>query len=1222
MKILGIRFQNLNSLKGVHEICFNQSPLAEAGLFAITGPTGAGKTTILDAITVALYGKVHRHDRDAFEIMTRHTSECYSEVEFEVKEKAYRAKWLLRRSRGKTDGKLQDVKMELSEVATGKILESKLTETKNRIIEITGLDYSQFLRSVMLSQGDFTRFLKASESERSELLEKITDTGIYSEISVWAFEKAKTEKKELENLRQRLKDVVLLTTEEETHYQDQLRELHHQEKALRQIKYTIDNQVNWLQNIQKLELQKQEVTSHLTEQQALRERQQPQFRRLQQHQQALVYKPALAQLETTHNYYKNITQTLESLNQQLPALQAEAREAAQGLKQAEENATTATANLQQAQPILEKVIQLDATIKHQREAYEQALTAYNHLSTEVNTATEQTAKKQADLNKLNGQILDLQHWLGEHEGEACLEREIDNFRRFIQDLQDVYQDIRKKELEKAKLEKQNQDEERNLTAIQENITRYQQTVAEIETTRQQLQSQLKKILAGKTLEALEAIASSLPALISLCEQQAQLADQFAQLQTREAEVTKLVAQNGLTLKNARAELLHYQTQQAEAETHLKDLQALVELEIRIQKYEKDRELLKSGEACPLCGSDQHPFVQHQYQTRLSEAEEKRNAYQQYVTDFTAQVNRQTTHITTLETRIAADTEQVKGLKNEINSILQKFEQHNKLLPKPLEIGNLSLIWRVCQSKQQDYEKCRSTIGQIREFETQLKTLDQKMVQSREAAFRAENESGQLAEKRRGTQSLIRRIADELIDLRDQEKHFTADAGSFLSAFNLTFDYQHRELLEKELAARAAAYIKNNNLLRDLQLTQKQTETDLHKTLEILTEKKNILVAQQKELANQLTALQNVEAERKSLFNDKQPAAERERLQQNVDQHTALVNTLRVTLNQKQEALNLNQKQQAERQQEQAHLQAEFDQLTRNLTAQIQAKGISSVEALVELFLSEEEAQQIATYQQQLENSLASAAQLLQHTEINLHKETARALTTENEETLTAQIQNIEREITQHNREIGRLEELLKKDAELKERHQALARQIEIQQKEYLRWDKLATLIGSADGKKFSKFAQGLTLARLVMLANRHLLKINQRYRILKNPEQDLDLQIIDTYQADAVRPMTTLSGGESFLVSLALALGLSDLAGRQAQIGSLFIDEGFGTLDAETLDTAITSLENLQASGKMIGIISHVEALKERISTQIQVIKMTGGTSKLQIIGHAADAYN
>jgi len=131
-----------------------------------------------------------------------------------------------------------------------------------------------------------------------------------------------------------------------------------------------------------------------------------------------------------------------------------------------------------------------------------------------------------------------------------------------------------------------------------------------------------------------------------------------------------------------------------------------------------------------------------------------------------------------------------------------------------------------------------------------------------------------------------------------------------------------------------------------------------------------------------------------------------------------------------------------------------------------------------------------------------------------------------------------------------------------------------------------------------------------------LLRLSDRYSILKSPERDLDLQIIDGYQADVIRPMSTLSGGESFLVSLALALGLSDLASRRVQINSLFIDEGFGTLDAETLDVAITALENLQASGKNIGIISHVEALKDRIGTQIQLSRQPGGTSKIVLYNY------
>ena len=162
------------------------------------------------------------------------------------------------------------------------------------------------------------------------------------------------------------------------------------------------------------------------------------------------------------------------------------------------------------------------------------------------------------------------------------------------------------------------------------------------------------------------------------------------------------------------------------------------------------------------------------------------------------------------------------------------------------------------------------------------------------------------------------------------------------------------------------------------------------------------------------------------------------------------------------------------------------------------------------------------------------------------------------------------------------------------------------------------LIGSENGKKFSRFAQGLTLARLTELANRHLLRLSDRYRILKTAEKDLDLQIIDGYQADVVRPMATLSGGESFLVSLALALGLSDLASRKVQINSLFIDEGFGTLDADTLDIAVSALENLQANGKAIGIISHVEALKERIGTQIQVSKQAGGSSKIKLVSYGS----
>ncbi|UXJ04128.1 SbcC/MukB-like Walker B domain-containing protein [Morganella morganii] len=160
--------------------------------------------------------------------------------------------------------------------------------------------------------------------------------------------------------------------------------------------------------------------------------------------------------------------------------------------------------------------------------------------------------------------------------------------------------------------------------------------------------------------------------------------------------------------------------------------------------------------------------------------------------------------------------------------------------------------------------------------------------------------------------------------------------------------------------------------------------------------------------------------------------------------------------------------------------------------------------------------------------------------------------------------------------------------------------------------RLNMLIGSADGAKFSRFAQGLTLDYLIHLANRRLEKLHGRYVLQRKTADSLELQITDTWQADTQRDTKTLSGGETFLVSLALALALSDLVSHKTQIESLFLDEGFGTLDQETLDIALDALDNLNATGKTIGVISHIEAMKERIAVQISVRKMNGlGISKL-----------
>ena len=216
--------------------------------------------------------------------------------------------------------------------------------------------------------------------------------------------------------------------------------------------------------------------------------------------------------------------------------------------------------------------------------------------------------------------------------------------------------------------------------------------------------------------------------------------------------------------------------------------------------------------------------------------------------------------------------------------------------------------------------------------------------------------------------------------------------------------------------------------------------------------------------------------------------------------------------------------------------------------------------------------------------------------------------------LEAKAKMLHEAFTTKHKEVGSLEQQIKSDDDARKRREAGGAELHAAEADALRWGRLRELIGSADGAKFSRFAQSLTLRQLIGLANEHLKVLAERYRLIAASGDELDLRIVDLYQANADRPMESLSGGESFLASLALALGLSELASRHHPIDSLFIDEGFGTLDSDTLEIALSALENLRSRGKTIGLISHVDLLKERLTTQVRVIRGSGGTSSIEVV--------
>jgi exonuclease SbcC len=267
-------------------------------------------------------------------------------------------------------------------------------------------------------------------------------------------------------------------------------------------------------------------------------------------------------------------------------------------------------------------------------------------------------------------------------------------------------------------------------------------------------------------------------------------------------------------------------------------------------------------------------------------------------------------------------------------------------------------------------------------------------------------------------------------------------------------------------------------------------------------------------------------------------------------------------------------------------------------------------------LPEEQRSQLISLKQRLDTQLQRATTLLEQSGAQLNElnniEDAALWQQTSQEVVKVLLEQLQTEKDRLVESRGGISSQLSADQKETSRQQALLDQIEQQTQDYDELSYLHGLIGSASGDKFRRFAQGLTLDNLVYLANKQLDRIHGRYLLKRKEEQGLALTVLDTWQGDVERDTKTLSGGESFLVSLALALALSDLVSHRTSIDSLFLDEGFGTLDAETLDIALDALDNLNASGKMIGVISHIEAMKERIPTQLRVIKKSGlGVSEL-----------
>jgi len=1006
MKIESLSFKNINSLKGEQKVHFDESPLNSGGLFAIIGPTGSGKSSLLDAICLALYGRTPRIssvtkskiEQDG-SILTKYQKEAYAKVKFSCNLGTYEATWSISTNR---NDKLRECEMDLWNVATETSFSEKKTEVLTEIERLIGLSYDQFVRSVLLSQGDFATLLQSNEKERSELLEKITNTSIYRSIGKKVYEKYMslkskilTQKTILDNLQDKL-----ISKETESDFKQTLKQLGEKEtiehKKLSEYQKDLDQlklkeKLTYKENVAKTDFK-----TLLDHQQSFDNENQ---HRLEQHQKTLEFEDEL--------------QDFNSLQKDGDRLKASI------IKEREE-ITKINSNINSLHQKIENLLKTKVDPKAAESELEKLQETYTELNTRRSSKLHDFSSKKQLLNKelesldLKFQKQELASFIGELTRKLKISSEqIQNLEKELEDVENL--------------------EER----IQE-------------------QEHLRDTLKEATHES--------RILKDLDDQLLRLENKYSEFHKKKSEYPEQIKLKESKLKAAEKELDQLQTK--------KDNQNL-RLEV-----EDLRQKLQKGEPCAVCGAIDHPYSEH-----LPE--------------------------------VMSDLDKTIARAKEIAEQLSKDFQH-------LNAEFVSLV------------------KQIEDLDKEVKELHSK-----------------------------RSLNQEEFDLKFKKLSILKEGESYAGLEQKTRqsieNYKTYKLLKVELKALQSSI----SILEELVDIEKEGKS-IREKMKSLYEGDDLgrLVLSYKKAWNQLHS----ELKSASFSVDKQ--------------------TIDKTI-----------------------LDENLSQLQQSLKSILESKGFANISEANASRMKSSDYNKLLLRKSDIDKNIKVKEEKLKGLENQL-KSLEFIHFTEKDKTEFA-IDDIKATLNSTREKLEDIKRVLNNQKENLTEYKTIQNSIAEIQKANKKWEVLNRLIGDATGTEFNKFAQDLSLQRLILLGNKRLKQLNDRYELDRfiAGEDKNQLYVIDNHMGELRRSVKTLSGGETFLMSLALALGLSDLASKNVEINSLFIDEGFGTLDPETLDLTLDTLERLQAeSNKTIGIISHVNALKERIQTQIVLNRNTQGYSQLEVI--------
>lgn len=1241
MKIEQIIVENLTSFKGKAVVDFTTEPLRSAGLFAITGNTGAGKTTLLDAICLALYNRAPRlesahsvlkatleeatGDKQAIQpnqpaiFLRKGEKNGSATIIFSVQDGSrWEASWSIRLKRTGTYDRpvrtLRCLSPQKREVPAGEI--------ERTILDVVGLDYEQFTRTVLLAQNSFAAFLRAKDDEKSALLEKLTGTAIYAQLSMQIFQLAKEADTEVRKAEDRWSEACrgIIETEElmvvESEYDLLTTRLQHlQEEALRTtsgLKWYADNKATEQTVVQAKEdayNAAKELTTRRDEEKALE-----------------LY-DSVRPIQNTHQRIQFLTNdiraTLEMEREQSQQWE-QARtqyEAAQALRQRAEEALEENKSLRRdREPIIHQGLDLQHRIENQRQYTDNIQSLCERFKKQRTEGEEKIKESQAAL----GHTTSLLEKSNQERIRLQRHRSIfDQFGLVMDKLAQLENDVRQDGEDAQKLDAltQKSNEWRNKAATLKN--ELDKAVGNTSTLRHEIDMQ-QRSLANLNGTSLQARQSRLVRRITLLQGASTLWRTLSSLYESMAEVFAEKRRYNTEIAQIEKELekaaLHL-TKQEEAYATIHTAFTLS----RSQDIVELRQGLKEGKPCPVCGSAHHPYhsetEQHLGQLMSNLAAEYEQAQQE--------LQRATTAYNELKEKHIEATQLLRSLHRHEQEMEQQrirgeeeWQQYAELDASFHECSSAvngmvrkTLILTLIDSTQRDINLTETDLAQFNRIREHLDRLQQEEQAARVSLEQLTNEQNkaqhqyELLQAKAGELAIARQLRERSIATIYQDLDRTIKFSNWYSSWLASPASFREELTE--------LHHQWDHIESDIARYQDRV-TEIQEQIHTLTQsvedtRRN--EQEQKTLFDQSTRqLESLHEDFRRLFPEELPAVEMKRLNLRVEEAEQQLSKAQEDLESKARVFNALEGRQREMEQrrlaQQQELQHENSTLSQWLSAYNGQHEVLLPQQLDALFadkrdwtLLRKDLERLRTQITQAQTRLDAAQQQL----LSLQRHPDRPQKEDTEKVLSSRAEEIKVQLQEGN------ERYVTLSNRLSAHHSSLARskdvwaEVEAAKENAQHWAALSAVFGSAEGKKFRDLAQSFTFSTLVEQANHHLAMLSPRY-VLRTLPGTLTLEIIDRDMLDARRYVSSLSGGETFIVSLSLALGLASLSSHNLHIGSLFIDEGFGNLDSMSLDlvmSALSSLESIQ--GRKVGIISHTEQIRNQISPQVRILKQSIG---------------